>query len=164
MNRPVSNLCRPVYKRLLISAITVLGAIASLQAGNPIITNVFTADSAPLVVGDTVYLYCGQDEAKNDRDGYRMNRWLCFSTKDMKVWKEEGSPPKPTDFKWATGAAWASQVIERNGKFYWYAAVQHDESHHGKAIGVALASIASSVGRPRKSEASAAYPQKMWES
>jgi beta-xylosidase len=109
-----------------------------LRAANPIITNCFTADPAPLVVGDTVYLYCGQDEGDKEKPGYRMNRWLCFSSKDMKTWKSEGSPLKPTDFKWATGAAWASQVIERNGKFYWYAAVQHDETHHGKAIGVAV--------------------------
>lgn len=113
---------------------------AALHAANPIITDVFTADPAPLVAGDTVYLYCGQDEAPNDKhQGYIMNRWLCFSTRDMKTWKAEGSPLAPRDFAWAVGDAWASQVVERNGKYYWYAAVQHDKSHPGKAIGVAVA-------------------------
>jgi len=41
------------------------------------------------------------------------------------------------DFKWAKGEAWASQVIERNGRFYWYVAVEHN-AIHGKAIGVAV--------------------------
>lgn len=124
----------PRLSSFLLLALLPLG----LRAANPIITDVFTADPAPLVVGDTVYIYCGQDEAKNDRDGYRMNRWLCYSTKDMKTWKPEGSPLAPKDFVWSVGEAWASQVIERNGKFYWYAAVQHDKTHHGKAIGVAV--------------------------
>jgi beta-xylosidase len=46
-------------------------------------------------------------------------------------------PLKPTDFKWASGSAWASQVIEKDGKFYWYVTVEHG-SIHGKAIGVAV--------------------------
>lgn len=111
---------------------------SAAQAGNPVITEVFTADPAPLVVGDTVYLYCGQDEAK-ENENYRMFRWLCFSSKDLVTWKNEGSPLKPTDFKWAVGDAWASQVIERGGKYYFFATVQHDGKHHGKAIGVAVA-------------------------
>jgi beta-xylosidase len=44
---------------------------------------------------------------------------------------------KPSDFAWAKGDAWASQVIERNGKFYWYVAVSH-ATIHGKAIGIAV--------------------------
>jgi beta-xylosidase len=34
--------------------------------------------------------------------------------------------------------AWAAQVVEKGGKFYFYATVQHDGSHNGKAIGVAV--------------------------
>ncbi|TWT66330.1 Xylosidase/arabinosidase [Posidoniimonas polymericola] len=120
----------------LFSAI-LLSWAAVANAANPIITEVFTADPAPLVVGDTVYLYCGQDEAKPD-EHYRMFRWLCFSSQDLKSWKPEGSPLAPKNFEWAMGDAWASQVIERDGRFYFYATVQHNESHHGKAIGVAV--------------------------
>jgi beta-xylosidase len=130
---PKSHALKTMKKAFLAALLT----ISSLHAGNPVITDVFTADPAPLVVGDTVYLYCGQDEAK-ENESYRMNRWLCFSSKDMKTWKNEGSPLNPKDFSWAVGDAWASQVIERNGKYYWYAAVEHNGSHHGKAIGVAV--------------------------
>ena len=124
----------------LALSLTALALAAPLQAANPIITDVFTADPAAFVHQGTVYLYAGQDEAPNDRhSGYVMNRWLCFSSTDLVHWTSHGSPLKPTDFAWAKGDAWAGQVIERDGKFYWYVALQHDGTHPGKAIGVAVA-------------------------
>ena len=123
-----------------LSLLIVLGlsTAAALHATNPIITDAFTADPAALVYKDTVYLYAGQDEAPNDKhQGYVMNRWLCYSSTDMVTWTPQGSPLKATDFSWAKGAAWASQVIERDGKFYWYAPVDH-ATIRGMAIGVAV--------------------------
>lgn len=109
-----------------------------LQINNPIIKDKFTADPAALVHEDTVYLYAGHDEAPNDFHFYRMNEWLVFSSTNMVDWEEHPVPLKPTDFSWAKGDAWAAQVIERNGKFYWYVTVEHDDTHPGKAIGVAV--------------------------
>ncbi len=109
----------------------------SLRAANPIITNVFTADPAAFVYHDTVYLYTGHDEAPDNNHGYRMKDWLCFSSTNMVDWQPQGSPLAVTNFAWAKSDAWASQVIERNGKFYWYAAVEHG-TIHGKAIAVAI--------------------------
>lgn len=117
--------------------ITVLFVGASL-ADNPVITDAFTADPAPLVVGDTVYLYVGHDTAEPNT-WYRMPEWLVYSSKDLVNWKKEGVPLKPTDFKWAVGDAWASEVIEKDGKFYFYSTVHHNDTHPGKAIGVAVA-------------------------
>lgn len=105
---------------------------------NPIIRDRFTADPAPLVVGDTLYLYTGHDEARGD-EMFTMRDWLVFSTKDMKTWTPHAPIMKAKDFKWAKqDAAWASQAIEKNGKFYFYAAVAHDDSHPGMAIAVAV--------------------------
>jgi beta-xylosidase len=104
---------------------------------NPILRDVFTADPAPLVYNGTVYLYVGHDEAKGE-EMFTMWEWLCFSSKDMKTWTPHGPIMRVTDFKWAVRDAWASQAVERNGKFYFYAAVQHDNTHSGKAIGVAV--------------------------
>lgn len=108
------------------------------QAGNPVIRNKYTADPAALVYNNTVYLYTGHDEAPPRHEGYVMKEWLCFSSTDMVHWTEQEVPLRVSDFAWAKGDAWASQVIERNGKFYWYAAVEHG-TVHGKAIGVAVA-------------------------
>lgn len=117
--------------------VALLGIVAAAPAGNPIITDVFTADPAALVHDGTVYVYCGQDEARPDQ-GYVMNRWLVFSSRDMKTWTAHGSPLAVKDFKWARADAWASQCIEKGGKFYWYVTVQHDDTQRGKAIGVAV--------------------------
>lgn len=109
----------------------------SLPINNPIIKDKYTADPAALVYKDKVYLYAGHDQAPDDVNSYRMNEWLLYSTSDMVNWQEHASPLKPADFTWAKGDAWASQVIERNGKFYWYVTVSHG-TIHGKSIGIAV--------------------------
>ena len=108
------------------------------QVGNPIIRDKYTADPAALVYEGKVYLYTGHDEAPARQERYVMHEWLCFSSTDMKTWVEHPSPLNVQAFTWAKSDAWASQVIEREGKFYWYVAVEH-ATIHGKAIGVAVA-------------------------
>ena len=109
-----------------------------IAAGNPIIKYKFTADPAALVYKGKVYIYTGHDAAPEKRNGYEMHEWLCFSTTDMQTFTEHPSPLNVKAFKWAKDDAWASQVIERNGKFYWYVAITHDSTHRGKAIAVAV--------------------------
>jgi len=114
-------------------------ASVSLPAGaNPIFRDAFTADPAPIVVGDTLYVHVGHDEAR-DGEMFTMHEWLCYSTKDMTNWQAHGPVMRATDFKWARGDAWASQVVEKNGKFYFYTTVTHDQTSPGRAIGVAVA-------------------------
>ena len=104
---------------------------------NPIIKDQYTGDPAALVYKDKVYLYAGHDEAPNDFNFYKMNEWMVYSSSDMKKWESHPVPLKVTDFAWAKSDAWAAQVIERNGKFYWYVTVEHG-SIPGKSIGVAV--------------------------
>ena len=106
--------------------------------GNPVFRHKYTADPAGLVHGDRLYIYAGHDECPPGENRYVMKEWVLFSTTDMKNWTEHSVPLRTTDFSWAKGDAWASQVIERNGKFYWYVTVEHG-SIHGKSIGVAVA-------------------------
>jgi len=125
----------------LCAVALTITACAQLKPGNaaganPIIRDKFTADPAPLVVGDTLYLYVGHDEAQRD-EMFNMREWLVYSTRDMKTWTEHGPIMKATDFKWAKGDAWASQAIENNGKFYFYASVSNNKQP-GMAIAVAV--------------------------
>ncbi|MFV8324481.1 glycoside hydrolase family 43 protein [Flavobacterium sp. ZS1P14] len=108
-----------------------------LPINNPIIKDKYTGDPAALVYKDKVYLYAGHDEAPNDFNFYKMNEWLVYSSSDMVHWQEHPVPLRVTDFAWAKSDAWAAQVIERNGKFYWYITVEHG-TINGKAIGVAV--------------------------
>jgi len=107
---------------------------------NPIIQHKFTADPTVIVYDDTVYLYTGRDEAPKGVSAYKMNEWLCFSSRDLVNWAEYPHPLKPTDFTWASGDAYASKVIHVNRKFYWYVAVSH-AMVPGKAIGVAESDV-----------------------
>jgi len=122
---------------MLLTAPTLVLAQAGPAAGNPIIKDKYTADPSALVHKGTVYLYTGHDEAPDPEQRYVMHEWLCYSSQDMVHWQEHPSPLNVKAFAWARDDAWASQVIERNGKFYWYAAVEHG-SIPGKSIGVAV--------------------------
>lgn len=118
---------------------SVQGATFAYQ-GNPLVRTEFTADPAPLVVDDTLYLYVGHDEAAGGQM-FNITEWLAYSTKDMREWTAHGPIMKPTDFDWAARDAWASQVHEKDGRFWFYTAVEHDpaQGSTGKAIGVAVA-------------------------
>ena len=122
---------------LLVSCTTAVAQTDSAKLNNPIITDNYTGDPAALVYKDKVYLYAGHDVAPNDFNFYKMEEWLVYSSSDMKHWQSHPVPLKVTDFKWASNDAWASQVIERNGKFYWYVTVSH-ATIPGKSIGIAV--------------------------
>jgi beta-xylosidase len=69
---------------------------------------------------------------------FNMREWLAYSTTDMRTWTDHGPIMRVADFKWAKQDAWASQMIEKDGRFWFYAAVEHDGTHPGKAIAVAV--------------------------
>ncbi|MFV0521416.1 MAG: glycoside hydrolase family 43 protein [Mangrovibacterium sp.] len=108
-----------------------------LAVNNPIIKDKYTADPAALVYQDSVYLYAGHDQAPPGKEFYEINEWLVYSSADLVNWKEHPVPLKPSDFSWAAHSAWASEVVEKDGKFYWYVTVEHG-SISGKSIGVAV--------------------------
>ena len=127
--------------------------------GNPLIKNKFTADPAPLVHDGILYLYVGHDEYYEGQDSasggkeFNITEWLCYSTEDMQKWTDHGSVLKPTDFEWGVGEAWASQVIEHEGKFYYYTTVQAGEPYNSKVIGVAVSDsptgpFTDAIGKP----------------
>ncbi|HSX85762.1 MAG TPA: glycoside hydrolase family 43 protein [Cellvibrio sp.] len=127
---------RSLFQLLVIALSAYCASLA--QAANPIFTDVFTADPAALVHGGKVYLYAGHDEAKDNTKFFEMHDWLVYSSDDMVKWESHGPRLHVQDFKWAKGDAWASQVIEKNGKFYWYITARHNDTKPGFAIGVAV--------------------------
>ena len=132
------------YSLLLLSLISLCSATTFSQSdttfqshGNPVVRYKYTADRAGLVHNNRLFIYAGQDVCPPNENRYVMNNWVVFSTEDMKNWTEHPIPLTTKDFSWAKGDAWASQVIERNGKFYWYVTLEHG-SIRGKSIGVAV--------------------------
>jgi len=126
-------------KKIAVLALFSFYNVSKAQStgGNPVINNEFLGDPAAMVHKGKVYLYAGHDEAPDDFHFYKMNEWKVYSSSDLKTWEKHPVPLKASDFAWASGDAWASQVIERDGKFYWYVTLSH-KTVSGKAIGVAV--------------------------
>ena len=122
---------------LLAGALASLALFGALQAadtkeypgtalepsGNPIFTDAWTCDPAPLVVGDRLFVYTGEDIYKDgEQNGlpgnYNIAAWRCYSTTDMVHWTSHGVLLKPEQFpNGRAGVAWAAQVVEKGGKF-----------------------------------------------
>lgn len=121
-------------KTLVVCALYLLFTPCTSFAQNPIIQTIYTADPAPMVYHDTVWLYTGHDEDKST--WFTMKDWRCYSSIDMVNWTDHGAPLSLKTFSWAVKDAWAGQCIFRNGKFYWY--VPMNAKGLGMSIGVAV--------------------------
>ncbi len=111
------------------------GPVAGTTGTNPLLPNLFTADPSGLVVGCTFYITAGRDQGTT---GFNLNEWYVLSSTDLVNWSDSGGPVMGLDtFEWANANAWAGQMVERDGKFYWYVPV--NEQGGGMAIGVAVA-------------------------
>ena len=118
---------------------------------NPIFGDRFTADPACTVVGDRIYAYVGEDKA-GVGGWFNMPHWVCYSSTDMTNWTCHGVVLRAADFPYANpGGAWAGQVVERDGKFYYY--VTLDDRSNGKhTIDVAVADSPTGPFRPARKD------------
>lgn len=123
-----------MFKPLLLAAALCCGTV---HAANPLFAPLYTADPAVLVEGGRVYLFTGRDEAAPDGKDYVMHEWRVFSSCDLATWQDHGVPMRATDFAWAKGRAWASDIVKRHGKYWFYATVEH-ATVPGFALGVAV--------------------------
>lgn len=120
---------------ICLIGLALMAIAAPGKAQNPIIQTKFTADPAPVVFKDTVFLYTSHDE--NDAKGFKMLNWMLYTTTDMVNWTDRGIIASLKTFSWtADNGAWAPQVITRNGKFYLY--VPMAQKNGQMAIGVAV--------------------------
>lgn len=113
----------------------LLTASFCASAQNPFVQTWYTSDPAPMVHNGTMYVYTGHDEDR--ADFFWMQEWRVYSTQDMVNWQDHGSPFALECFSWADDRAWASQTVERDGKFYWYICA-HSKVSGGMAIGVVV--------------------------
>ena len=120
-------------KTRILTTLFLLAGSLVLNAQDPIIQTKYTADPAPMVHKDTVFLYTTHDE--DDADGFKMLDWLLYTSTDMVNWTDHGVVATLKDFAWnpRVNGAWALEVIERNGRFYMYCPI------HGNGIGVLVA-------------------------
>ena len=126
-------------KNRLLSLAATLALATGMQAQNPVVSTWYTTDPAPMVHGNTLYVYTGHDEGTESikADFFWMQEWRVYGTQDMVNWRDYGSPLAIESFSWGDDRAWAPQCIERNGKFYLYVPL-HSKNSGGMAIGVAV--------------------------
>ncbi len=122
---------------------------------NPIIQTYYTADPAPMVHGDKVYLYTTHDH-DTASTFFRMYDWRAYSSSDMVNWTDHGTILSLEDLSWADDRAWAAQTIYRNGKFYFYFCAHHKDLNQ-MAIGVAVSDnpagpFKDALGKPLHSQ------------
>lgn len=138
-------------------------------AQNPIIQNVFTADPAPLVHNDTLFLFTGHDEDNATQKGFIMDDYLCFSTTDMVNWTHHGAVFSTKSLGWAAAHnANAAQVAYRNGKFYYYISPWSALADGGDCIAVGVSDkpygpYKDALGKPLISNSQTTYSKHPWE-
>ena len=118
----------------LLGGLLLLG-IGNALAQNPIVQTMYTADPAPMVYNDKIYLYTSHDE--DNATWFVMDDWKLYTTEDLVNWTDHGAVASYKTFHWAKGDAWAIQVVERDGKFYLYAPIT-SAINNRPAIGVAV--------------------------
>ena len=138
----------------MIKRTTILSTVMALAmnsvAQNPFVQTWCTSDPAPMVHNGKMYVYTGHDE--DGADFFWMQEWRVYSTEDMVNWQDHGSPLALESFSWADDRAWASQCVERDGKFFWYICA-HSKISNGMAIGVAVSDTPTgpfrdAIGKP----------------
>lgn len=125
------------------------GPVSGSTLANPLLPGIYTADPAVLVHDCTFYITAGHDEGETE---FFLQDWYVLTSTDMVTWSDQGAPVMATTvYDWASGNAWASQMVEKNGVFYWYTPV--NKTNGGMAIGVAksdspLGPFVDAIGAP----------------
>lgn len=120
----------------MVCALLGFGLCTQAMAENPLIQTYYSPDPAPVVFGDTLCAYSGNDEGGSF---FTMHGWRVSCTTDMVNWTDmntlileagdfNGSAKKNGD--------WASQCIRRNDKYYYYVTVE--STRGGRAVNVAV--------------------------
>lgn len=155
-------------KKILFTVMCA-GAMLMSNAQNPIIQTVFTADPAPLVHKDTLFLFTGHDEDSATSKGFIMDDYLCFSTTDMVNWTHHGPVFSTPSLGWAAKHnANAAQVAYRNGKFFYYIAPWSALPDGGDCIAIGVSNSATgpykdALGKPFISNGQTKYSKHPWE-
>ena len=128
---------KPLSFCALIAGLAILGTLPG-YGQRPLVSYSYTPDPAPFVHDGKVYMATGHDE--DDATYFKMNDWQLFSTEDMVNWTYLGTQMSTATFPWAEQGdnAWASQIVERNGKWYWYVCVVEAKTRDNAiAVGIA---------------------------
>lgn len=121
-------------------------------SGNPIVTDIYTADPDAFVFDGRLYVGTDRDQAPLGATDFVMRDWHMYSTSDTVTWTDHGVRMSLADFAWADANAWAPQMVHRDGRFFWYVPVRQAATR-AMTIAVAVADnplgpFTDALGRP----------------
>lgn len=105
----------------------LMGAVASCaetshvrNITNPLISEPGMSDPHMLVVDDVCYVFTGHDVGFGVKE-WVMPDWRIYRSEDLQTWTHVGTI-KPEDNYMGKGhtECWACDIVERNGKYYFY--------------------------------------------
>ncbi len=90
------------------------------SAQNPIVPNQGLNDPHIHIFNDTAYVYASHDRSADDK-AFIMEDWWIWSSPDLVNWtKRSVLDPKDTYIGEGFQGCWATDVGEKDGKYYWY--------------------------------------------
>ena len=113
---------------LLLAGVTFI-----LKAKNPIIPNKGANDPHIRIIEGKAYLSASHDKSA-DNTKFIMEDWWLWSSDDLVNWKLEYQlKPEETYIGEPFEGCWATDIVKRNGKYYWY----FSERNHQAGVMVA---------------------------
>ena len=89
-------------------------------AQNPIIPNKGANDPHIRIIDGKAFLSASHDKSIENK-GFVMEDWWLWSSDDLVNWKHEYTlKPEETYLGKPFSSCWATDIVKRNGKFYWY--------------------------------------------
>ena len=116
---PMFSLKKLVVRLTVATVFTGIVLPVTVSANNPCIPIArSTADPAPSVFNDTLYLYCTRD----DDASLAITHIDCYATTDLVNWIDYGPILSESDVKWDNNAGhlWAPHVVFFGGKYHLY--------------------------------------------
>lgn len=109
-------------EKIILALITLiyLGSTTALFAGNPLVPNKGVNDPHIHIFNGKAYLSASHD-ASADNPKFIMEDWWMWSSDDLVNWELESVlKPEDTYIGKPFAACWATDIVTRNGKYYWY--------------------------------------------
>ena len=140
-------------KKFLLSFSVFLG-IVSVNAQNPIIKGLYSADPTARVFNGKVYVYPSHDiisPVEPERKWFCMADYHVFSSGNLTDWTDHGMIIDQNDVPWVEKnySMWAPDCIQKDGKYYFFFPA-NVKGGRGFGVGVAVADSPEGPFVPRE--------------
>lgn len=127
----------------LLTSLLVL--VQQVNAQNPLITHLYTADPTARVFDGKLYIYPSHDivppEGVKNAPRFCMPDYHIFSLENGNTWKDHGRVLDQNEVPWGeknSYGMWAPDCIEKDGKYYYYYPAKPKNENTFRRIGVGV--------------------------